>query len=208
MADIFDEVEDDLKRDRMQLLWSKYGKYVIVAAVLVIAGVAGRQGYEYWNESRKVSSASAYNLALKEEDLVSALSEKITGFNQGYAMLAEFRTAAEYAKRKDLGASEAAYLALYANPKISRLYQEAALLMSVMNAPTSRSVSELEDRLLRLEGAAGPWQAMAIEQAAGLALRSGDRATALLKYESLAGMDSIPVGMRQRARQMIQILKQ
>ena len=45
MADIFDEVEDDLKRDRMQLLWSKYGKYVIVAAVLVIAGVAGRQGY-------------------------------------------------------------------------------------------------------------------------------------------------------------------
>jgi hypothetical protein len=48
---------------------------------------------------------------------------------------------------------------------------------------------------------------MALEQAAGLALRSGDHKAAMTKYESLAGLLNVPVGVRQRARQMLQILK-
>ena len=48
---------------------------------------------------------------------------------------------------------------------------------------------------------------MALEQAAGLAMKSGDRKAAMAKYESLAGLLDIPAGVRQRARQMLQILK-
>ena len=44
MADIFDEINEDLKRDQMQELWSRYGKYVIIAVSLVIIGVGTRQG--------------------------------------------------------------------------------------------------------------------------------------------------------------------
>ena len=45
------------------------------------------------------------------------------------------------------------------------------------------------------------------EQAAGLALRSGDQNAAMAKYETMAGLSDIPAGVRQRARQMLQILK-
>ena len=76
-----------------------------------------------------------------------------------------------------------------------------------MNAPASRKHDELAARLTDLENQAGPWQSMALEQAAGLALRSGDRKAAMTKYESLAGLSDIPAGVRQRARQMLQILK-
>ena len=34
MADIFDEVNEDLKRDQMQKLWSRFGKYAILAVRL------------------------------------------------------------------------------------------------------------------------------------------------------------------------------
>ena len=37
MADIFDEINEDLKRDQMQELWSRYGKYVIIAVSLADA---------------------------------------------------------------------------------------------------------------------------------------------------------------------------
>ena len=76
-----------------------------------------------------------------------------------------------------------------------------------MNAPASRKHDELAARLTDLERQAGPWQSMALEQAAGLALRSGDRKAAMAKYESLAGLSDIPAGVRQRARQMLQVLK-
>ena len=76
-----------------------------------------------------------------------------------------------------------------------------------MNAPASRKHDELAARLTDLESQAGPWQSMALEKAAGLALRSGDRKVAMTKYESLAGLSDIPAGVRQRARQMLQILK-
>ena len=35
MADIFDEIDEDLKRDHMQLLWARYGK-IVMAVVLTL----------------------------------------------------------------------------------------------------------------------------------------------------------------------------
>ena len=107
-------------------------------------------------------------------------------------MLAQFRIAATQAENKDFDAAEASYLALSTDPDVKPLYQQAAILLSVMNAPASRKHDELAARLTDLESQAGPWQSMALEQAAGLALRSGDRKAAMTKYESLAGLSDIP----------------
>ena len=48
MADIFDEIDEELKRDRTQELWTKYGKYVIAAAATVVLGVGASQGFQAW----------------------------------------------------------------------------------------------------------------------------------------------------------------
>ena len=45
MADIFDEIDEDLKRDQMQLLWARYGRIVIAAVAAIVLLVALRQGY-------------------------------------------------------------------------------------------------------------------------------------------------------------------
>ena len=40
MSDIFREIDEELRRDNFRKLWSRYGRYVIAAAVLVLV-VAG-----------------------------------------------------------------------------------------------------------------------------------------------------------------------
>ena len=45
MADIFDEIDEDLKRDQMQMLWARYGKIVMAVVATVILLVGARQGY-------------------------------------------------------------------------------------------------------------------------------------------------------------------
>jgi hypothetical protein len=173
MADIFDEVDEDLKRDQMQLLWARYGKIVMTAVAAVVLGVALRQGYVAWQTGQAETSATAYHQALKSEDFAAA---------------------------------EATYLALSSDQSLEPLYQQAAVLLSVMVAPKTADSAALTARLADLETAAGPWQAMALETSAGLVLRSGDKAAAAAKYKMIVEMADIPAGMRQRAERMIVML--
>ena len=206
MADIFDEIDEDLKRDQMQLLWARYGKIVMAAVAAIVLLVALRQGYAAWQTSQAEASASAYQQALKSDDVVTALEAQRGQLTNGYAMLAQFQIAAEQAARDDFAAAEASYLALASDASLDPMYQQAATLLSVMVAPQDTDVSALEARLSDLETAAGPWQAMALETGAGLALRNGNKDAAVAKYKRLAEMADVPAGMRQRAERMIVIL--
>ena len=191
----------------MRKLWSLYGKYVIVLVSVVVLSVGARQGYGIWQEKQTAAAAIAYHTAVNADDSNKMLTELLDQLNPGYAMLAKFNIAAAQANEGNYATAEASYLLLSSDPNINKLYQQAAILLSVMNAPANRDDDELTARLVGLESQAGPWQAMALEQMASIALRKGNSALATTKYETLAGLSDIPAGIRQRARQMLKILK-
>ena len=97
-------------------------------------------------------------------------------------------------------------MALASDASLDPLYQQAATLLSVMVARQDADVSVLAARLSDLESAAGPWQAMALETGAGLALRNGNKDAAVAKYKRMMEMAEMPAGMRQRAERMIVML--
>ena len=72
----------------MQLLWVRYGKIVIAAVVAIVLLVALRQGYTAWQSSQTEVSASAYQQALKSDDIVTALEAQRGHLTGGYEMLA------------------------------------------------------------------------------------------------------------------------
>ncbi|MEL0077530.1 MAG: tetratricopeptide repeat protein [Alphaproteobacteria bacterium] len=207
MADIFDEIDEDLKRDRAQELWARYGKFVIAAAAAVVLAVGSLQGYKTWTQSRAESAANAYQAALASESVVAALDATLPELTDGYAMRAQFRIAGEKAAAGDLADAETGYLALSKDKSIAPLYQQAALLLSVMSAPAEADTKELQDRLAPLVFAAGPWQGLAMELSAALDLKTGDRAAAMSKIESLLTLPEISPELRQRANQLLIILK-
>jgi len=59
VSDIFREVEEDVRRERMQKLWKAYGNYAIVLLALLFAGIGG---WQFWQrheiaERQKISDA-------------------------------------------------------------------------------------------------------------------------------------------------------
>lgn len=206
MADIFDEIDEELKRDRAQILWAKYGKYVISAAVAVIAAVALSQGYAAWTKSKIEQAATAYNEALKADDIDAALASTLPELTDGYAMLAKFRAAAAKAEAGDQIAAEQAYLALSADSSIDSFYQQAAVLLSVMNAADGAATAELQARLAPLADVAGGWQGLALELSAALDMKAGNRDAAKAKLEQLLDLPEIPSDLRQRAARLVNIL--
>ena len=54
MSDIFQEVEEDVRREHYEALWKQYGHYALALAVLLIIGVAGWQWYQNYDRTRRL----------------------------------------------------------------------------------------------------------------------------------------------------------
>jgi hypothetical protein len=206
MADIFDEITEELKRDRTQEMWTKYGKYIIAAAVAVVGGVALSQGYGVWTKIQSEASASAYNMAIQSENVSTALETALPSLTDGYGMLAKFSLAAAKAEAGDAIGAEQDYLSLSTDKSVDPLYQQAALLLSVMSAGDGADTAELQGRLAPLVGAAGAWQGLALELSAALDLRAGNVGNAKTKLEQILALSEIPADLRQRAARLASML--
>ena len=207
MADIFDEVDEELKRENAQALWARYGKFVIAAVAAVILAVGSAQGFKAWKTKKAETAANAYQLALDFDDVVASLSQVMADLTDGYEMLAQFRLAAAKAADGDSEGAVADYMFLAENKAIKPLYQQAALLLAVMNAPDGTDPKQLQEQLNPLTATYGPWQGLALEQSAALDLEKNDPASALEKFESILGLAELSPELRQRAIQLKSILE-
>ena len=68
MSDIFNEVDEEVRREQLKKLWERYGNLIIAAAFLVVAGVAAWRGYEYWQARKAAEAGAVYESALKLSD--------------------------------------------------------------------------------------------------------------------------------------------
>ena len=97
VSDIFQEVDEEVRRERLQKLWDKYGIFVIAAAVVVVAAVGAWRGYEWWQMKRATEASSRFEAAIqlatlgKHEDAIKAFSAVAVEGTAGYRTLARLR---------------------------------------------------------------------------------------------------------------------
>ncbi len=212
MADIFDEVEEDLRAERASKLWQRYGNLVIGAAVLAVLGVAAWQGWDWYRQRQLAQAAATYiaagrdtaaqgaDLKAAAESFAALAREEPPG---GYPTLARLRAAA---LKAEVGEREAA-LALW--DEVARdsgadpLYRELATVLHALHSLDlpSADPAQLTARIAPLARPEGTshWRASAQEVAALLALRRGDREEARRGFQALAADVTAPQGVRDRA---------
>ena len=98
-----DEVDEDLKRERHQELWNKYGRWVIAAVMLVILGVAASVGLRHYTANRTAKAALAYAAAVampagKSDESLKALKTLVDEGPSGFAELARLQQAAQLSR--------------------------------------------------------------------------------------------------------------
>ena len=69
MADIFHEVEEDLRRDQAAAIWKKYGNYIIGAALLLVLAVAAHWGWTKYATNRQMQASADFLSAGSTSDL-------------------------------------------------------------------------------------------------------------------------------------------
>jgi len=63
MSDIFQEVEEDVRRERYEQLWKKYGNYMIAAAAVVVLAVGGYQAWKAYDLNQRQQISDRYQAA-------------------------------------------------------------------------------------------------------------------------------------------------
>ena len=211
MSDIFREVEEDLRRDRLQHVWRKYGVWVIGAAAAVIALVAVATWWNAHQRSQAEEAARAYIAAdriaadgeiAEAAARFQALAEERGG---GYAMVSGLRAAALLSEADRRDEAIAAYDALAAESADPILSDLAALRAALLLSEVA-SADELAVRLAPLAREGGAWRFTALELLAFAALRAGDRQEAAARYREIAEA-AAPPRVRERARTMLRGLE-
>ena len=63
MSDIFNEVDEELRREQLKKLWERYGILIIALAVLFVAAVGGWRGYQWWEAKKAAEAGAAFEAA-------------------------------------------------------------------------------------------------------------------------------------------------
>lgn len=211
MADIFKEVEEDLRRDQAEQAWKKYGLYVIALAVGVVLATAAYQVWTWWDQERRGEASETYAAALVllergDEQAAGEAFRRIAGEGGGYAALAAFNQARLAAESGDAAAAVAIWDRLAADSSLGPGLSGMATLLSVMHQMDGGDPAVLEGRLLALSQSDGGFRPLALELSAVLAMRSGDLERAKSLYTQVADDLAAPQALRQRASQMLQAL--
>lgn len=203
MADIFQEVDEEVRRERLKQFWDRYGLFVIILAVLIVAGVAGWRGYQ-WYEAKKAGeagaafeSAVALSEAGKTKEAEAAFAKIAGEATAGYRMLARLREAAALSQT-DTKAAVAAYDKIAADASMTQTIQDLAGVRAGLLLVDTAPLDEMTRRLEPLAAADRPFRHTAREALALTAWRVGDAAAARKYVEMISGDAETPPATRQR----------
>ena len=207
LSDIFDEVDEELRAERAQRLWQRYGGYVTGALMLVIGGVAGWQGWQWWENRQALQASTAYMEIQRATEAEGADYAAMAGRFEalaanapaGYRTLARLRAAALRAESGQVAEARAIWDAVAADTAADPLYRDLASLMWAMHGLESADPAQLNARLTPLAQPGNAWRASAREVQGLVALRQGNTQQARETLRALANDTTAPQGVRDRA---------
>src|SRR5690606_33738122 len=132
LADIFHEVDEDIRRERLKKLWDRLGPYVIGLALLIVVGIGGWRGYEYWQTQRAAEDSARFEAAIALADAgkhaeAEAAFAKVaeTAGTATYRTMARLRQAAALTQ-SDPKSAVAIFDAVAADTSVGRNFRDLA----------------------------------------------------------------------------------
>ena len=209
MSDIFREVEEDVRREKLQKFWKAYGDYMIALAAVIIIGIAGWQLWQRYEAKQRDAASVAFTAAQRITDpkaAAVAFADLAKTAPKGYRLLARLEQAHSMLASGQRDGALALYKEIANEDKggpgaVARLRQGWAL------ADTS-SRADLESLLAPLREPAGAWKQMADEILAYSDYHNNQIDKAATEFTALANDANAPQQLRVRAKAMGDYLKQ
>lgn len=206
------EVDDEMRQDQLRALWSRFGNYLIAAAVLIVLATGGYRGWQYYSQTRAAGSGDAFMAAVEQSDdgrhdeAIAALETLANDGSGQYPALARLRIASELAAGGDAEGAVGEYDAIAADTSFASSFRDIARLRAGLLTVDHGTADEAADRLEPLAGPGQPFRHSAREGLGLAAWKAGDDQNALKWFQAIAEDVGASANLRSRARIMLEIL--
>jgi hypothetical protein len=211
VSDIFQEVDEEVRREQLKKLWERYGGYLIAACIAVVIGVGVWRGYEWWQAKQAAQSGAAFEQAVtlaesgKHQEAAAAFAKLASDGTPGYRVLARLRQAAELAAT-DRKSAVADYDAIATDNRVGQVVQDLAAVRGSFLLVDSAPYSEILQRLEPLTAPDRAFRHSAREILALSAWKAGDMAAAHRWTEMIMSDPQTPPGPRSRAEMLSELI--
>jgi hypothetical protein len=208
MSDIFQEVDEEVRRDKAAEFWKKYQNLIIGAAVLLVIATAGYRFYMNRQIAAQQAAGAAFQQALaldrdgKGAEADAALGKLAGDAPRGYQTLARLAEAAIKAKTDPKGAI-AAYDALGADASIGAPFQEAARLRAALLRLDAGETAGAKSALESLAAGGGVYRNTARLALGVVALNAGDYEGAGKSLDLVAADPDAPEAEKRSAESLL-----
>ncbi|MEM1129890.1 MAG: tetratricopeptide repeat protein [Pseudomonadota bacterium] len=201
-----DEVNEEVRRDRLNRLLRRYGWIVVLVVVIAVGGA----GYNEWRKARQTATAEAAGDAMLAALDATTPSERATAlegldFDGDLAALRNLMAAGQLAA-DDSAAATTQLEAVISNPDAPPLYRDLATLRLAMLPESPLLSDEKLERLAPLTAAGAPFRLTALELSALLHIERQENAEALELLETVANDVSALPTQQARAEELIRAL--
>ena len=213
------EVESDLRQEKFEALWKKYGKTAIICFVTIIALSAGFNLWQYYQTKQRdiisgqFSAAQELMFSKNMGDALAAMENIAKASHRTYSTLAKFNIATilrQPTGHQDLARAEKIYQEIMDDSKSEHLLRELATISLVslrLDTLKEDKVEEFE-KLLKLlnncEKNGDPYRHLALELHGMIELRKNDFAKAAEIFTKIAQDEKTPKDLRLRAQMVTQ----
>jgi hypothetical protein len=209
VADIFHEVEEDLRRDQAAALWKKYGNYVIGAALLLILAVAAHWGWTKYTSNQQMQASADFLSAASNSDLKQreAALSAIAAEGGTYGVLARFRLAETAIEGGDKAKARGILGEIAKDGNADQALRELASIQAALLELEVGKPEAAADLVKDMTDEGDAYRLSALEITGLAAMAAGDNAKARTTFETLkktAEAEAAPgSGFAQRAEQML-----
>ncbi len=211
MTDLFNEVEETLRRERYADWARRYWIWAVAAVGVLLGGLLAYEGYRYWSRGRAEVASAEFDAGAKllaagqieeAERHFAALADRSGG---GYKALSQLQRGGALLAQGDAAGAVAAFEAA-AKAAPDPVFKDLATLKAAYAAADTASVQALETRLKPMIDAGGAFSYQARELLGVKAYEAGDVQRARREFNYLDLALEAPEGVRERAGLALAVL--
>jgi len=204
MTEFFREVDEDVRRDRIIRIWTRYRYVFIGLAVLLVAGTGAWRAYEYYRDQAAEAANTKFEAAVqlardgKSTEAAAAFDALSKTAPKGHASLARLRAAGELAA-SDPQAAIKSFEALPDDSNFDPGFRDFAKLRAAILRLDSDDPMDFERRYAPLASDNFPYHHQIRELLGLAALKRNAFDSAGRWFDGIISDTRAPAGVRMRA---------
>ena len=211
--EVFREVDEDYRRDRMIAFWRRYGGLAFAA---VLAMLLAAEGANYWiqrNHAKKEAETAEFEALLSsikpgaDAEAIANISAYAAKADPTKATLALFAEASMRQRAGNNVAAAQVYHQIADGGQASEELRDLAVVRLGYIAVDEANPEPLIPRLQTIAAKDSPWRFSAKEAIALLTARAGQRESAATMFSDLAQDVGAPPDMAGRARALAELYR-